>query len=119
MYYNINSMDIEPLKSILDISSDKKDTLLYFLPLTIKERVIDCDLEDKGFYINDKVFCIKRNTLELEIVGKIICIDGKNIGIKKSNINVYIDTKKYYIFVKIAKKIQSQKEFLKKLLEVM
>ena len=43
----------------------------------------------------------------------------KNIGIKKSNINVYIDTKKYYIFVKIAKKIQSQKEFLKKLLEVM
>ena len=33
MYYNMNSMDIEPLKSILDISSDKKDTLLFFIVL--------------------------------------------------------------------------------------
>ena len=45
-------MNIEPLKSILDISSDKKDTLLYFLPLNIKERVIECDLEDKGLIVH-------------------------------------------------------------------
>ena len=112
-------MDTEPLRSILEISDNKKDTLLYFLPLDSKKKVVDCELESKDFYINDKVFCIKRNTLELDIIGKIICIDGDNLGIKNTNMNQYIDSKKYYIFVKIATKIQSQKEFLKKLLETL
>jgi len=112
-------INIEPLQSILNISSDKKDTLLYFLPLTIKKRVLECGLEEEDFFINDKVFCVKRNTLELEIVGKIICIDGHNLGIKKPSMNVYIDSRKYYIFVKIAKQITSQRAFLKNLLETL
>ena len=112
-------MNIEPLKSILEISNNKKETLLYFLPLAVKKKVVDCELEENDFYINDRVFCIKRNTLELEIVGKIICIDENNLGIKKSSMNVYIDANKYYIFVKMTKKIISQREFLKKLLETL
>ena len=52
-------------------------------------------------------------------VGKIICIDEDNLGIKKSSINVYIDSKKYYIFVKMTKQITSQRDFLKKLLETL
>tara|TARA_Y100001958_G_scaffold43441_1_gene28862 strand:- start:1288 stop:1626 length:339 start_codon:yes stop_codon:yes gene_type:complete len=112
-------MNIEPLKSILEISNDKKETLMYFLPVDTKRKIVKCDLEEKDFYINDRVFCIKRNTLELEIVGKIICIDDKNLGIKKQNMNVYIDSNKYYIFVKYTKQISSQREFLKKLLETL
>jgi len=111
--------NIEPLRSILEISNDKKDTLLHFLSLDVKRKVIDCELEDKDFFINDKVFCVKRNTLELEIVGKIICIDDDNLGIKKPSMNVYIDSRKYYIFVRMTKKITSQRDFLKKLLETL
>ena len=36
-------INIEPLRSILEISNDKKDTLLHFLPLDVKRKVIDCD----------------------------------------------------------------------------
>jgi len=115
----MDGINTEPLRSILEISNDKKDTLLHFLQLETKKKVIECELEDKEFFINDKVFCVKRNTLELEIVGKIICIDEDNLGIKKSSINVYIDSKKYYIFVKMTKQITSQRDFLKKLLETL
>ena len=114
-----NIINIEPLRSILNKSNDKKETLMYFLPLDIKKKVVGCDLEETEFYINDRVFCVKKNTLELEIVGKIICIDGLNLGIKKQSMNVYIDANKYYIFVKMTKKIISQREFLKKLLETL
>ena len=41
-------MDIEPLKSILEWSLDKKETLLYYLPYHITKRVIRYDFEDKG-----------------------------------------------------------------------
>ena len=115
----MDGINTEPLRSILEISNDKKDTLLHFLSLDVKRKVIDCDLEDKDFFINDKVFCVKKNTLELEIVGKIICIDGDNLGIKKPSMNVYIDSKKYYIFVRMTKQITSQRDFLKKLLETL
>ena len=109
--------NIEPLQTILQISKDKKETLLYFLSLDVKKRVIDCELEEKDFYINDRVFCIKRNTLELDAVGKIICIDDETLGIKCHNMNKYINSKKYYIFIKLKKEIQSQREIFKKLLE--
>jgi hypothetical protein len=115
----MEGLNTEPLRSILEISNDKKDTLLHFLQLETKKKVIECELEDKDFFINDKVFCVKRNTLELEFIGKIICIDGDNLGIKKPNMNVYIDSNKYYIFVKMTKQITSQRDFLKKLLETL
>ena len=65
-------MDIEPLKSILQDSKDKKDTLLYFLPLEVTKQVIHHDYEEKDFYIQERIFCIKRNTLELEFIGRIL-----------------------------------------------
>ena len=37
-------MDIEPLKSILEWSNDKKETLLYYFPTDVKKRVININL---------------------------------------------------------------------------
>tara|TARA_Y100000389_G_scaffold196016_1_gene228255 strand:+ start:1050 stop:1391 length:342 start_codon:yes stop_codon:yes gene_type:complete len=111
-------MDTEPLKKIMNLSNDKKNTLLYFLDPNIIQKVYKYDLEFSQFYINDKVFCIKRNTLELSYEGKILCINNKRIGIKKNKyLTIYIDPKQYYIFVKQSTNMKNQKDFFKKLLE--
>ena len=111
-------MDIEPLKTILSYSNDKKDTLLNFLEKRVREKIIKLEYEDERFYINDKIYCIKRNTLELEYIGKIYCIEDDNIGIKLSNVrNVNINPNKYYIFVKIKSKDMKKRDFYKQLLE--
>ena len=111
-------MDIEPLKTILSITNDKQDTLLHFLKKDIREKVIDLELEEDDFYINDRIFCIKKNNLELDVVGRIISIDGNILGIKKtSTCTLYLDSSKYYIFVKYSKNAAQQRDFLEKLLE--
>jgi len=111
-------MDIEPLKTILSYSNAKKNTLLNFLEKRVREKIIKLEYEDKRFYINDKIYCIKRNTLELEYIGKIYCIEDDNIGIKLSNVrNVNINPDKYYIFVKIKSKDMKKRDFYKQLLE--
>ena len=53
-------MDIEPLKTILSITNDKQDTLLHFLKKDIREKVIDLEFEEDEFFINDRIFCIKK-----------------------------------------------------------
>lgn len=111
-------MDIEPLKTLMSYSNDKKDTLLNFLEKRVREKVIKLEYEDERFYINDKIFCIKRNTLELEYIGRIYCIDDDSIGIKLSNVrNVNINPDKYYIFVKVKSKDMKKRDFYKQLLE--
>lgn len=112
-------MDIEPLKTLLSYSSDKKDTLLNFLEKKVRSKVIKLEYEENQFYINDKIFCIKKNTLELEYIGKIYCIDDDDIiGLKLSNVrNINIDPEKYYIFVKVKTKDIKKRDFYKQLLE--
>ena len=44
-------MNIEPLKSILEISNDKKETLMYFLPLDTKRKIVKCDLEGSEWHL--------------------------------------------------------------------
>ena len=77
------------------------------------------EYEENQFYINDKIFCIKKNTLELEYIGKIYCIDDDDIiGLKLSNVrNINIDPEKYYIFVKVKTKDIKKRDFYKQLLE--
>ena len=111
-------MNTEPLQKIMNLSNDKKNTLFYFLDNHIIQKIYKHDLEFKNFYINDKIFCIKRNTLELSLEGKILCIDQNRIGVKKNkNFTIYINPQKYYIFVNQSSKKQNQKDFFKKLLE--
>jgi len=111
-------MDIEPLASILEWSENKKETLISFLPQNVKMKVQKLELEEEKLYVQDRIFCIKRNTLELEHDGNIIYIDNNKIGLKISNIKtVRIDPQKYYIFVKCKKTVSKQREFMKQLLE--
>ena len=113
-------MDIEPLKTLLSYSNDKKDTILTFLDKSVREKVIKLEYDDEKFYINDRIYCIKRNTLELEYNGKIYCIDDNTISIKLSNVrNVNINPDKYYIFIKVKKQDIKKREFYKQLLEVL
>lgn len=111
-------MEIEPLHCILEWSEDKKDTLLYYLPNKVSKKVSKYELEEDKLYIQDRIYCIKRNTLELEHEGSIIYIDDGMIGLKINNIKtIRLDPKKYYIFVKCKKSINKQREFMKQLLE--
>ena len=94
-------MDIEPLKSILEWSPDKKETLLYYLPYHVTRKVISLDFEDKSLYVQDRIFCIRRNTLELEYDGSIVFIDKGKIGLKVTSVKtVTLNPNEYYIFVK-------------------
>ena len=111
-------MDIEPLKSILEWSPDKKETLLYYLPYHVTKKVIRFDFEDKSLYVQDRIFCILRNTLELEYDGSIIFIDKGKIGLKVTSVKtVTLNPKEYYIFVRNKKTISKKREFMKQLLE--
>ena len=111
-------MEIEPLKSILEWSEDKKDTLMYYLPLDVKKKVVNLEFEEKSLYVHDRIFCIKRNTLELEHQGTIVYIEDGKMGLKVNSVKtVTLDPKKYYIFVKCKKTISKQREFMKQLLE--
>jgi hypothetical protein len=111
-------MDIEPLKSILEWSPNKKDTLLYYLSNDVKEKVKKLELEEEKLYVQDRVYCIKKNTLELECDGTILYIENGRIGIKITNIKtIRLNPDDYYIFVKCKKTISKQREFMKQLLE--
>ena len=111
-------MNTEPLQTIMNLSKDKKRTLLYFLDNEIVRKIHKYDMVFDKYYINDTLYCIKRNTLELTLQGKVLCIDDKRIGVKKNKyMTIYINPHKYYIFVKQTKEIKNQKEFFKKLLE--
>mgnify|MGYP005995943953 CR=1 FL=1 len=75
-------------------------------------------LEEETLYVQDRIFCIKKNTLELENDGNIIYIDNGKIGLKITSVKtINIDPNEYYIFVKCKKTISKQREFMKQLLE--
>ena len=85
-------MNIEPLHSILSISSDKKNTLLYFLSDDLKLKLHNFNYENNNFFINDYIHCITKNTLELKYSGRIFLIEKNKIGIKKSTyMNLYFN----------------------------
>ena len=111
-------MDIEPLKTLLSLANNKKDTLLHFLSDDIKQHVSHLDYVDDDLYINDKIYCIRRDNLQLEIIGKIIIIDEERIGIRLSSVrNQFINKNKYYIFIQYKKAISTQRELMKQLLQ--
>ena len=113
-------MDIEPLKTYLDNSHNKKLSLLLFLTNDIKKLISNCNLVDE-VYLNDNIYLIKRNTLKLEIIGKIFKIDDDNIYINKRGNQscVCINKNKYYIFIKPIKNKNNDRIFYETLLKVL
>ena len=113
-------MDI--LKPILDIYDTKKEVLLFYLDSTIKNKVEDFDYldDDNDLFLNDKVYCIKRSTLELDIIGFIQAIKEKKISLKvKSKYGVHINQDEYHIFIKRRKCKKNDREFYKALLNAL
>jgi len=110
-------MDI--LKPILDIYDTKKDVILFYLDSKLKGQVEDFDYldDDNDLFLNDKVYCIKRSTLDLDVVGFIQAIKEKKISLKvKSKYGVHINQDEYHIFIKRRKCKKNDRDFYKALL---
>tara|TARA_B110000285_G_scaffold228348_1_gene291206 strand:+ start:107 stop:442 length:336 start_codon:yes stop_codon:yes gene_type:complete len=109
-------MDIEPLKSYLQNSGNTLDKIKEFLDKDIINKIRSTEYIERGFFINDKLFFVKRNTLDLEYTGKVYCLDGGSIGVQLSQYrNITLDAKKYYIFRK--QKEKTKREIMEELLE--
>ena len=113
-------MDI--LKPILDIYDTKKDVLLFYLDVAVKGQVEDFDYldDDNDLFLNDKVYCISRSTLDLDVIGFVQAIKGKKISLKvKSKYGVHINQDEYHIFIKRRKTKKNDREFYKALLNAL
>ena len=69
-------MNIEPLKSYLNNNNNHNKTKLIsdFLNKDILIKLKNSEYIEGDFFINDRLFFIKKNTLELEYVGNITYI---------------------------------------------
>ena len=110
---------LEPLKTIINITTDKKLTILFFLSNELQEKLKDYELIDEKFYLNDFICLIKKNNLENIYNGKIICTNENNneITIKKNSHNITLNTDLYYVFVKRNLSKNNDRQFYKSLLE--
>tara|TARA_B110000285_G_scaffold158078_1_gene176380 strand:+ start:139 stop:489 length:351 start_codon:yes stop_codon:yes gene_type:complete len=94
-------MNIEIIKDILDISNDKKNTILFFLKSKDQQKLKNTEyITTNMLYLDNKIYLIKKNTLELKYSGKLEYYKKNKIGIKiNNNYNIYIyDIDNYYIF---------------------
>ena len=115
------SLQYEPLKSILDLTENKQDSIVFFLNDEIKSKMNNYffyEETNKDIFINQLVICIKKSDLSLYIKGKIVSIKKNNIGINVNNLYTkYINMNLYYIFLKDKKSKSSDAEFFEHLLK--
>ena len=110
------SINIHILDSIMSISDNKQNTLLYFLDDSIKNKLNKFNLIlDNKYYLNDKIILIKKSTLDIEIIGKIIYINDI-IGIFNNNRTLNYNPSNYYIFVKSFNKNNNNLKYFEELL---
>lgn len=109
-------MNIEPLKSYLQGKENIWEELYNFLDNSVKSKIRSTEYIERGFFIGDKLFFIKKNTLDIECLGTLYCIDGNRLSIKVSQYrSVTLDSKNYYIFRKIKEK--TKREIMEELLD--
>ena len=113
---------IEPLKHLLSIYPNKKKELLYYLSKDIQSKVKDLlylDDDNNELLLNDKLFCIKRSTLELEHSGRLIYKKYNKISLKEKNYSIHLSINDYYIFIKRNKTKNNDKLFYQELLKLL
>ena len=108
---------LEPLKTIINLTTDKKLTIIFFLNDNLQCKLKEYELIDDNFYLNDFVCIIKKNNLENIYNGKIISVNDNEITIKNNQHNITIDTDLYYVFVKRNLSKNNDRQFYKSLLE--
>ena len=110
-------MDI--LKPILDIYDTKKEVLLFYLDSKIVSEIGELNYLDDGdneLFLNDKIYCIDRATLNLDHIGVIHAIKSKKITIKVKGFCKHIKQSSYHIFIKRRRSKQNDREFYQALL---
>jgi len=110
-------MDV--LKPILDIYDTKKEVLLFYLDASIRSQVEDLDYldDDNDLFLNDKVYCVNRSTLDLDTIGIIQAIKDTRISLKvKSRYGIHLHKDEHHIFIKRRKCKKNDREFYKALL---
>ena len=114
-------MNIEPLKTILDLTNNKQNSIVFFLNDNIKSKLNNYyyyEEKNKDIFINQHIICIKKNDLSLDIKGKIITINKNIIGININyTYNKFINKNLYYIFVKNSKSKSDDRDFFENLLK--
>ena len=109
-------MNTEPLKTILDLTNNKQDSIVFFLSDNVKSQLNNYylyDKQNKDIFINQYIICVKKNNLQIEVKGKIISINNDNICISINNIyNKYVNIYNI-IFLKILNQNQMIVIFLK------
>ena len=109
---------IDILKDIINISDDKKNTLLYFLDEDIKHKVQKYPLVNtKDLYLNNSLICINKSNLLIEYNGKIININNKIKLLINNKYTVNINPNDYYIFLKNNKSFTNDRKFYEELLK--
>ena len=112
-------MDVEIIKELVSISNDKKNTILFFLQPEEQNKLKNTELIDKNsIYLDNKIYLVKKNTLELKYNGKLQYYKNNKLGLKiNNNYTICItDLNNYYIFRNIIQK-NDQTLFYKKLLK--
>lgn len=112
-------MDIEILKDLVNVSNNKKNTILYFLEKKEQQKLKNTEyVQINSLFLDNKIYLVKKNTLELKYDGKLQYLKKNKIGIKiNNNYIIYLeDLDNYYFFRNIIKN-NNQTLFYNKLLK--
>ncbi|MBH10035.1 MAG: hypothetical protein CMG74_06750 [Candidatus Marinimicrobia bacterium] len=112
-------MNIEIIKELVSVSNEKKNTILFFLQPKEQKKLKNTELIDKkSIYLDNKIYLVKKNTLELKYNGKLQYYKNNKLGLQiNNNYTIYIsDLDNYYIFRNTIKK-NNQTLFYQKLLK--
>ena len=111
-------MNIEPLKTLLSYSTNKHQTLFEFLSEPLQKQLVNSNYTEDQYYLNDKIYCVRRDNLQLEITGKLFQIDDDKLGIRISPVrNQYIHRNNYYTFIQTKKSVQTQRKLMEQLMK--
>ena len=109
---------LDILQSILKLSNDKKDTLLYFLDDDTCDKVRRYQyVETKDLYLSDSLICINKSTLEIDFTGLIHLMKDNEIILKFNNYSRTINPDDYHKFMKRRKGEKNNRKFFEELLK--
>lgn len=116
-------MDIEILSELLKYSDDKKKDIVEYVDVydkNIFNNYLLYDEKKDNIYLNDKIIAVKKNTLEIECIGKTIKNKNNTICIQKrgNNVCINIHFKDYYIFISESKNKNNDRYFYEELLKI-
>jgi len=92
---------LEILGTIMNMSNDRRSTLLYFLDNNTRNKVERYNMVEKDdLYLKNSLIFINKMTLQIEYVGIIEYIRDDKITIRKNKYHRNISANDYYIFIK-------------------